>query len=145
MLLQTNFMTTIRIFGTVFQYRDNIEIISTTRTNISDKRSSEIQFKIHSFSKMKIQVTDLMLKFRRCLYRRNRILQIINSQSISRFANMLKENILQLKARNIGKKFTLYLNLTGDALIANSVKDSKEPYQSMLSLTQPLRDILMKH
>ena len=145
MLLQTNFMTTNRIFGTVFQYRDNIEIISTTRTNISDKRSSEIQFKIHSFSKMKIQVTDLMLKFRRCLYRRNRILQIINSQSISRFANMLKENILQLKARNIGKKFTVYLNLTGDALIANSVKDSKEPYQSMLSLTQPLRDILMKH
>ena len=145
MLLQTNFMTTNRIFGTVFQYRDNIEIISTTRTNISDKRSSEIQFKIHSFSKMKIQVTDLMLKFRRCLYRRNRILQIINSQSISRFANMLKENILQLKARNIGKKFTVYLNLTGDALIANSVKDSKEPYQSMLSLTQPLRDILMKY
>ena len=145
MLLQTNFMTTNRIFGTVFQYRDNIEIISTTRTNISDKRSSEIQFKIHSFSKMKIQVTDLMLKFRRCLYRRNRILQIINSQSISRFANMLKENILQLKARNIGKKFTVYLNLTGDALIANSVKDFKEPYQSMLSLTQPLRDILMKH
>ena len=145
MLLKTNFMTTNRIFGTVFQYRDNIEIISTTRTNISDKRSSEIQFKIHSFSKMKIQVTDLMLKFRRCLYRRNRILQIINSQSISRFANMLKENILQLKARNIGKKFTVYLNLTGDALIANSVKDSKEPYQSMLSLTQPLRDILMKH
>ena len=145
MLLQTNFMTTNRIFGTVFQYRDNIEIISTTRTNISDKRSSEIQFKIHSFSKMKIQVTDLMLKFRRCLYRRNRILQIINSQSISRFANMLKENILQLKARNIGKKFTVYLNLTGDALIANSVKDSKEPYQSMLSLQQPLRDILMKH
>ena len=145
MLLQTNFMTTNRIFGTVFQYRDNIEIISTTRTNISDKRSSEIQFKIHSFSKMKIQVTDLMLKFRRCLYRRNRIVQIINSQSISRFANMLKENILQLKARNIGKKFTVYLNLTGDALIANSVKDSKEPYQSMLSLTQPLRDILMKH
>ena len=145
MLLQTNFMTTNRIFGTVFQYRDNIEIISTTRTNISDKRSSEIQFKIHSFSKMKIQVTDLMLKFRRCLYRRNRILQIINSQSISRFANMLKENILQLKARNIGKKFTVYLNLTGDALITNSVKDSKEPYQSMLSLQQPLRDILMKH
>ena len=145
MLLKTNFMTTNRIFGTVFQYRDNIEIISTTRTNISDKRSSEIQFKIHSFSKMKIQVTDLMLKFRRCLYRRNRILQIINSQSISRFANMLKENILQLKARNIGKKFTVYLNLTGDALIANSVKDSKEPYQSVLNLTQPLREILMKH
>ena len=48
---------------------------------------------------------------------------------------MLKENILQLKARNIGKKFTVYLNLTGDALIANSVKDSKEPYQSVLSLT----------
>ena len=142
MLLQTNFMTTNRIFGTVFQYRDNIEIISTTRKNISDKRSSEIQFKIHSFSKMKIQVTDLMLKFRRCLYRRNRILQIINSQSISRFANLLKENIPQLEARNIGK-FIVYLNLIGDALIANSVKDSKEPYQSMLSL--PLREVLMKH
>ena len=145
MLLQTNFMTTNRIFGTVFKYLDNIQIISTTRTNISDKQSTEKWFKIHSFSKMKIQVTDLMLKFRRCLYRCNRILQIINSQSISRFANMLKENILQLKARNIGKKFTVYLNLTGDALIANSVKDSKEPYQSMLSLQQPLRDILMKH
>ena len=145
MLLQTNFMTTNRIFGTVFQYRDNIEIISTTRKNISDKRSSDIQFKIHSFSKMKIQVTDLMLKFRRCLYRRNRILQIINSQSISRFPNLLKENIPQLEARNIGKKFIVYLNLIGDALIANSVKDFKEPYQSMLSLTQPLREVLMKH
>ena len=48
---------------------------------------------------------------------------------------MLKENIPQLEARNIGKNFTVYLNLIGAALIANSVKDSKEPYQSMLSLT----------
>ena len=71
MLLQTNFTTTNRIFGTVFKYIDNIQIISTTRTNISDKRSTEKWFEIHSFSKMKIKVTDLMLKFRRCLYRRN--------------------------------------------------------------------------
>ena len=48
---------------------------------------------------------------------------------------MLKENIPQLEARNIGKMFIVYLNLTGDALIADSAKDSKEPYQSMPNST----------
>ena len=48
---------------------------------------------------------------------------------------MLKENIPQLEMRDIEKKFTVYLILTGDALIANSVKDYKEFYQSMLNAT----------
>ena len=97
-----------------------------------------------SKQKMKIEVTDLMLKLSRCLYRHNGIVQII-VRHVSRFANMLKENIPQLEARNIGKVFTVYLNLTGDALIADSAKDSKEPYQSMPNSTQPLRLIFIKH
>ena len=57
---------------------------------------------------------------------------------------MLKENIPQLEARNIGKNFTVYLNLIGAALIANSLKDSKEPYQSMLNLTLKNNDKISK-
>ena len=45
---------------------------------------------------------------------------------VPRFGDMLKEKLLGIELRNIGKKLTLYFRSTADALINEPVNDSND-------------------
>ena len=112
------------------------------RDGKSEERSTERWFKIHCLNKVihYIKQTEnenpgrvFEIKHVQAIY-----IEILQSYGysteshVSRLADMLKENIPGLELRNVGKKLTLFFNLTADILISDSVKDYNHFYQSML-------------
>ena len=63
---------------------------------------------------------------------------------VHRFGDMLKEKLLGIELRNVGKKLMLYFKSTADALINESVNDSHDFYQTLLETALPLRQMMAK-
>ena len=57
---------------------------------------------------------------------------------------MLKEKLLGIEFRNVGKKLMLYFKSTADVLINDSVNDSHDFYQTLLETALPLRQMMAK-